>query len=70
MLMPVISVTLIGVLGGLVVLVSRRRPPGVALGHGLRGAWTGFVVGAIVGVTVDIVTRDASTSPSAVTSVP
>jgi hypothetical protein len=58
MLMPFASVTLIGLLGAVTVLGSRRWPPAVALGRGLAGAWAGFVVGAIVGLAIDIVSHD------------
>ena len=57
MLMPLASVTLIGLLGAVVVVGSHRWSPGVALGRGLLGAWAGFVVGAIVGVAVDVVSH-------------
>jgi hypothetical protein len=60
MLMPLASVTLIGLLGAVVVLGSCRWSPGVALGRGLLGAWAGFVVGAIVGVTIDIVSHNGA----------
>ena len=60
MLMPLASVTLIGLLGALVVVGSHRWSPGAALGRGLLGAWVGFVVGAIVGVTIDVVSHDGA----------
>lgn len=58
MLMPLASVTLLGVLGAVVVIGSRRWSPRVAVGRGLLGAWAGFVVGAIVGVAIDIASHD------------
>jgi hypothetical protein len=58
MLLPWASVTLIGVLAGLIAFVSGRRSAGYAFGRGVLGAWIGFVLGALVGVTIDIVTHN------------
>lgn len=52
MLMPTLSVTLIGVTIGLVAGISRGTPGRGTL-QGLVAAWCGFVVGAFVGVIMD-----------------
>lgn len=57
MLLPTVSVTSIGLIAGLlvVVVVGGSRPARALLS--VIGAWVGFVVGAIIGVTVDIVVQ-------------
>ena len=55
MLMPFVSVTVIGLIGGAFVARSRRLDPGGPVGLGVLGAWLGFIGGAIVGVTIDVV---------------
>lgn len=57
MLFPTLSVTLVGVIGALVALVARRHRPGAAFLLGIGGAWLGFLLGAVVGVTADVVLR-------------
>lgn len=57
MLMPVASVTLVGLFGAVVALASRGWSPRAALGRGLVGSWAGFVVGGIVGLMVDVVSH-------------
>lgn len=61
--MPALSVTVIGLLGALVVAVGRRRLSGGAALRGLVGAWLGFGVGALVGVTIDVVTAGGAFVP-------
>ena len=54
MLMPLVSVTSIGLVAAAVALLLGRR---TVLGAGLRGllgAWGGFVLGAVAGVLVDV----------------
>jgi peptidoglycan/LPS O-acetylase OafA/YrhL len=55
MLLPTVSVAVIGLIAGLLALVVGRSRPARALLLGVVGAWLGFLVGAIVGVSVDIV---------------
>ncbi|HEX6198166.1 MAG TPA: hypothetical protein VFZ37_19805 [Jiangellaceae bacterium] len=53
MLMPALSVTLIGILvaaGGIVV----RKPPRATFVRALVGAWLGFVAGAVPGLIADV----------------
>ncbi|MBW9206615.1 hypothetical protein KV102_12505 [Mumia sp. zg.B53] len=57
MLLPLVSVTVIGIVAGLLLRpsppVRRSRPRGVAVG--VLGAWAGFLVLALLGVVVDVV---------------
>lgn len=53
MLMPALSVTLIGIVVGAAAIVARKRPK-AALGRAFVGAWLGFVAGAVPGVIADI----------------
>lgn len=57
MLLPILSVTVIGLIIGVGVGVaglrgSRGWP---AIARGLIGGWAGFLAGALVGVAVDVV---------------
>lgn len=54
MVMPLLSVTVIGLVVGLVAGGATRRPVRGVL-HGVLGAWAGFAVGGLVGVIVDVV---------------
>ena len=53
MLMPALSVTLIGLVVGVVAGLAGGRP-GKAIGRGLIGAWIGFALGAVAGLVVDL----------------
>lgn len=56
MLMPLVSVTAIGIVAALVArLWGGRAFKGAGL-RGLLGAWGGFALGALVGVLVDVAT--------------
>jgi hypothetical protein len=55
MLMPAVSVTLIGLVAGLVGYLTARYRPGPAWGLGVVGAWIGFLTGALIGVSIDVV---------------
>jgi hypothetical protein len=57
MLLPTISVTVIGLIAGLLVVVTGASRPARALLLSVVGAWVGFVVGAIIGVTIDVVVQ-------------
>lgn len=52
MLIPLISVSLIGLVAGLAGLT--RRAPAVVLFRCLLAAWMGFAVGAMLGLVVDV----------------
>lgn len=54
MLMPLMSVTLIGLIVGLTAGASSGRV-GRALLQGVVTAWAGFAAGAMAGMTVDVV---------------
>lgn len=55
MLMPVFSVSVIGLVGASVTLLLRRRRAGPAVVRGLLGAWAGFLVGGALGGVIDVV---------------
>lgn len=55
MLMPLLSVTAIGLVTAVLVIITRHAPPVRALLLGLGGAWAGFLAGALVGVVVDVI---------------
>lgn len=55
MLMPTLSVTVIGVVVAPLAMARGARP-GVALVRGVVGAWLGFLAGAIPGVLIDVAT--------------
>ncbi|WP_139347655.1 hypothetical protein [Nocardia donostiensis] len=55
MLMPIVSVTVLGFVGAVVVVSLRRTPVGRSLLLGIVGAWLGFAAGAIAGALVDVV---------------
>lgn len=55
MLMPTFSVTAIGLLVGLTAILIMRRQPGRIIVLGVVGSWAGFVLGAVIGVTVDVI---------------
>ena len=57
MLLPTVSVTVIGLIAGLLVVFMGARRPARALLLGVVGAWAGFVVGAIIGVAIDVVVQ-------------
>lgn len=54
MLLPTISVTAIGLLVGIAGVLAIRGRPGATLAHAVIGAWCGFVIGALVGVLIDV----------------
>jgi hypothetical protein len=54
MLLPTFSVTIIGLLAGVIALLLGRYRPGPTLLRGLAGAWIGFIVGALVGLIIDV----------------
>lgn len=56
MLTPWISVTAIGLLVGLVGAIW-GQPGLLSALRGLAGAWLGFTVGGLVGLTVDVVAQ-------------
>jgi uncharacterized membrane protein YeaQ/YmgE (transglycosylase-associated protein family) len=55
MLMPAASVTLIGLVAGLIGYLITRNRLVPAFGLGVVGAWVGFAAGALIGVIVDVV---------------
>lgn len=57
MLMPGLSVTLIG-LAIAAIAIALRKPAVPALLWGLIGAWAGFVALGLVGLVVDVVLFD------------
>ena len=58
MLLPTVSVSVIGLIAGLLVVVMGARSGAArALLLGVVGAWAGFVVGAIIGVAIDVVVQ-------------
>jgi hypothetical protein len=54
-LLPTVSVTVIGLLAGVIALLLGRYRPGPSLARGIAGAWIGFVAGALVGVIIDAI---------------
>lgn len=57
MLLPTVSVTVIGLIAGLIFVVVRSSQPLPTLLLGVAGAWVGFIVGAIFGVVVDVIAQ-------------
>lgn len=57
MLMPFVSVTAIGLIGGLIFAGTRRRDVRGPVAFGVLGAWLGFAAAAIVGVAIDVIAR-------------
>ena len=55
MLFPLVSVTVIGLIAGLIFVAQRKSQPARTLLLGLAGAWIGFMVGALIGVVIDVV---------------
>jgi hypothetical protein len=55
MLLPTMSVTIIGLLAGVLAMLAGRSRPGPSLARGLAGAWIGFIAGALVGVIIDVI---------------
>ncbi len=56
MLMPTLSVSLIGLVVAAVLVMTAPEAPGQTLLGGLLGAWLGFVLGALAGMIVDVAT--------------
>lgn len=56
MIFPFLSVSVIGLIAGTGWFWAKGQSLGAYLGLALAGAWVGFVAGALVGVTVDVVT--------------
>lgn len=54
MLLPTLSVTVIGLIAGLVSLLLGRDQRRLALLVGVAGAWIGFLAGGLVGVALDV----------------
>lgn len=57
MLLPAVSVTLIGLVAGLIFTLLRRSKPLVMLLLGVAGAWVGFLVGAVFGIAIDVISQ-------------
>lgn len=57
MILPTLSVTVIGLIGAAVCVAMRMQSPTSALVRGLAGAWGGFVCGALLGVLIDVVVQ-------------
>ena len=57
MLFPIVSVTLIGLIAGLLFAFFRKSRPTLALLLGVSGAWMGFITGAVLGVVVDVIAQ-------------
>jgi hypothetical protein len=55
MIMPLVSVTFIGLTVAVALAAARQRSIPGALGRGIAGAWAGFACGALVGLTADVV---------------
>lgn len=55
MLMPVASVSIIGLVGALVAVAAGWHRVGSAVVRGVGGAWVGFLAGAVGGLAVDVV---------------
>jgi hypothetical protein len=58
MIMPLLSVSLIGAVAALLAVALARYPGATAVARGLTGAWLGFLAGALVGGTLDVLTRN------------
>ncbi|MGB3632500.1 MAG: hypothetical protein WA982_00515 [Rubrobacteraceae bacterium] len=57
MILPTLSVTVVGLIGAAVGGAMRMHAPLMALARGLVGAWGGFAAGALIGVLIDVVTQ-------------
>jgi hypothetical protein len=57
MLLPTLSVTVIGLIAGLLAVVAGGGGRVRALLLGVVGAWAGFVMGAIIGIGIDVVVQ-------------
>jgi hypothetical protein len=57
MLMPALSVTLIGLAIAAAGIIT-HRPVLPALLRGLVGAWLGFLLGGLIGLVLDVVLTD------------
>lgn len=55
MLLPAVSVTVIGLTAGLIFVILRKDNSGAP--RGIAGAWVGFIIGAIFGVIVDVIAQ-------------
>ncbi len=60
MLMPALSVTLIGVVVALAAGALRHLHPARTALPALFGAWAGFAAGAVVGVITDVISGSGS----------
>lgn len=56
MLMPTLSVTVLGLVAAAIVCAGGRAVPVRAFAGGVAGAWAGFLCGALAGLVIDIVT--------------
>jgi hypothetical protein len=54
MIMPLLSVTFIGLTVGLAFVAARQMSILGAVAHSIAGAWAGFVGGALLGLVADI----------------
>lgn len=57
MVFPILSVTLIGLIGAAACTAMRTQTPSSAFMRGLIGAWGGFAAGALLGVLIDVVAQ-------------
>lgn len=57
MLLPTVSVTVTGLIAGMIFVVVSRIQPLRTLLAGVAGAWIGFSIGAVSGVIVDVIAQ-------------
>ncbi|QGK69950.1 hypothetical protein GIY23_10830 [Allosaccharopolyspora coralli] len=56
MLMPTLSVSLIGLVVAALIMMTTPGAPGQTMLGGVLGAWLGFALGALAGSIVDVAT--------------
>ena len=61
MVMPLLSVTFIGLVLGAITAVLEHTPPLPTGARALAGAWLGFITGALCGLVVDIAMGSGAT---------
>ena len=57
MLLPAVSVTVIGLIAGLLFIIVGEKRLMYTLPRGIAGAWIGFIMGTILGVIIDVIAQ-------------